>query len=447
MGAERGELSVERGPDGGVSVTAKRDGPLAHSLHQLQRRRALLLREHLAQQRAEQPDLARKRVARPRAPQRARLRAHGRVPRAGPRRGRTPGSAHPGPGATAGAIRSIRRGRRAVTRALRRAGRPRARRARRGRPRPARREPRTRPPVRAGRVGRGTPRRFREARCTGVPRSGREASASLPRTERRAAARARGRVRGPVPRGRPLAGPGNAHHARIGQTPQAGRPGRQTVAPRSISACVQSAGRFGIHQCIGGGLHLAGRDRQRLARRQATQNPPDVHVHRAHRPAERDRGHRPGRVGTHPGQRLERRDIRRNRAPGRDDDPGRPLEVDGAPVVAQAAPRPDHVARGRRREVRRRRKPVHERAPLPVDPGNLGLLRHHLADQDRPWIGLAMRAERQGAAAAIEPGQERCAQPDDVSRERASRSGEPCHARKDTRGAAVPPGMAARNRR
>ena len=60
---ERAELVVEGAPGCRVAATPQRDRAAADPLDEVEGRRSVLLRDHLAEQRAEQPDLAGERVA------------------------------------------------------------------------------------------------------------------------------------------------------------------------------------------------------------------------------------------------------------------------------------------------------------------------------------------------------------------------------------------------
>ena len=87
---------------------------------------------------------------------------------------------------------------------------------------------------------------------------------------------------------------------------------------------------------------------------------------------------------------------RGRRAPGSmvpDDDPGRPVEVAGPSVVAEAPPRPQHVPEGAPAHVDRVGKAGEEPLVGGSHPRQLGLLGHHFTDQHRPRIAVDRRRQ------------------------------------------------------
>ena len=105
----------------------------------------------------------------------------------------------------------------------------------------------------------------------------------------------------------------NRHHRAAGQASQSAVAARQSVAPMSIRACVHAPGWSRGTAASAIRLHLARRDRRRIAGDDPTEDATDVGVDRADRDAERERGHRPRRVRPDARQRFERRRCPRGR--------------------------------------------------------------------------------------------------------------------------------------
>ena len=103
------------------------------------------------------------------------------------------------------------------------------------------------------------------------------------------------------------------HQARTGQSPHRGVRGRQTVAPRSIRACVHVAGSPVRDHAVGDDLHVARRHRLPRHPRHATEDAAHIDVDRPDTLTERDRRDRPSRVRTDARQRLEGFDRVRGR--------------------------------------------------------------------------------------------------------------------------------------
>ena len=157
----------------------------------------------------------------------------------------------------------------------------------------------------------------------------------------------------------------------------------------------------------------------------AIEHATNVGVHGADRPPEGQRGDGPGRVRPHPRQPAERIEVVGHLpAVLLDDGDRRSPERQRPPVVAEAAPGPEHGGRGGIGERRRRRELGEERAPGLGGAGGLGLLRHRLGHEDRPRVGG--RAERERPAFRVEPGEDGVAE---LDRHRGSRRTGEGHAR------------------
>ena len=166
------------------------------------------------------------------------------------------------------------------------------------------------------------------------------------------------------------------------------------------------AGPVGIDRCVGDRLEPDRADRRCLAARQgAPEDPPDVRVHRAHPHTERDRGDRPGGVRPDARQALQGGDVARDPAlVVFDDGPRRAAQVQRPAVVAHPLPCPEDVGRARFGERLDGRKALEEPGPRVDDPGDLGLLGHHLRDED--GVGIAGTSEGERAATLVEPGKD-----------------------------------------
>ena len=109
--------------------------------------------------------------------------------------------------------------------------------------------------------------------------------------------------------------------------------------------------------------------------------------------------------GPTPGQRQERRQVvGQDAAVPLDDGDGRGVEVERPPVVPEPGPQPHHLAR-RCRRTRRRVGEAGEEGVVAGDHAvDLGLLGHHLGDEDGPRV--AGRPPRQGPEVGVAPGQQ-----------------------------------------
>ena len=262
----------------------------------------------------------------------------------GPVRRRARRRARPGAGSTSARRRPLAR----LTTRLRRGGF-------RGR--------RTTPPsTTTTRPARASRRHRRRAPPRPVARSRRDAARRPALPERALEARL-------LPR-RLVARPADGHTPASGQSPHRGTRARQTVAPRSISACAAAP------------VNVVAR---------APLDPLDVDVARAGRPRRtRSCGAPPPCTGRRPGARSGRRASREPRRRCR------AVERKRAPVVAEALPLDDDVGRRCGRE-RLDGRPSLEPALVAWDDAiDLRLLEHHLRDEDR--VRVARSAPRQVAA-------------------------------------------------
>ena len=248
-----------------------------------------------------------------------------------------------------------------------------------GRTRPSRTRPASARSTRSTRDVRRQPLPLSPApRRPGRGPSGSSPRSARPRARRALAARTAGR-------------PADAHHGATGQAPQRGVRAVQTVAPSSIAAWFQSAARPG------------GTSALRRAVAEALGDAPRVRVDRRDLRAERERGDRGRRVRADARQRAQvgRPAVAGDRRRGR-------VERERAPVVPEAHPGGQDLGARRGRE-RRRRRPSLEPLQVPRhDPGDLGLLEHDLADEDR--VGVGGPPPRQVAALLRVPAQQRVPQ-------------------------------------
>ena len=93
----------------------------------------------------------------------------------------------------------------------------------------------------------------------------------------------------------------------------------------------------------------------------------------------------------------------------------RAVKVDGAAVVPEPLPRADHVREGRLRKRVEGRPALEPGQVARDDPLDLGLLEHHLRDEDR--VRIAGAAPRKVAAETAKPGQKRGFHERDATRE------------------------------
>ena len=190
-------------------------------------------------------------------------------------------------------------------------------------------------------------------------------------------------------------------------TPSHRGAGRQKRRPMSMIAWFQSPGAVGSSHACASLARSAGRDLVRLgATHRPRDDPPDVAVQRRDGGAVADRRHRRGRVRTDPGEPDQRGHVVRH-APSvlTDDGSSGLVESDGAPVVAESGPRPEHVgARGRGERVDAR-EPRDERLEDGFDARGLRLLEHDLGDPGFDTGSAALGATRTpGAEARTTPG-------------------------------------------
>ena len=199
------------------------------------------------------------------------------------------------------------------------------------------------------------------------------------------------------------------HHGRAGQAAQSGDRGRHRVAPTSITACVQSAARSAgtaasARRCSSTGPRMPTSPatiRPRTRRTFVSTAPTGV----PNASAATARAV----YGPTPGQRLEVGQIGRHAAAELvDDPPRRAPQVERAPVVAEALPRPEDIGRRGRCERLHRREPIHEAGPRVTRPGGLRLLGHRLRHEDRVRVRAA--PERKGSGSRDVPVEDRVAE-------------------------------------
>ncbi len=395
---ERRKLRVEGDPVGIHGMPSKRDGVPAHALHEVQRRRPILLRDHLAQERPEEPDLPGQRIPGAGGPDRARL---GTKCAAG-------GGAHPAQPGSAPAVAPL--------------GSAPPARARRARPRAS---SSTRPSRASAAVAAATASGECPPsgpwRCTAAPSgTSRRRSTIRPRSQRAVSSKAGWAGRGArhlaVRRDTGRAGPPVGAEAPVDfglvsrgapTTRWAGGavgPGRPAHCGTQVHHRVRPGPRSArIDEQVGEHLQLQSPERCGVAGHDPADDAADVDVDRADATPERDRSDRPRRVRTDPGKRLEVGDTARDAAAGRGDRDRRPVEGDRAAVVAEAAPRSDHVGGAGGRHRRGRRERGDERRPVLLDPGDLCLLGHYLGHQDAPRVGGPRRTKRQVAPVSRVP--------------------------------------------
>ena len=239
-------------------------------------------------------------------------------------------------------------------------------------------------PMRAVELGPGDRSGASRSRSRIRPRSQRlERSNGTPR---RAAPPGARTSRPPAARRRPYRHMGPNRAGRTARASAAGRPwSRGPSAPR-----VQSPGRSTGHERVG--ERLEGRAAGSPRPRPATARPRTRRTFVSTAPTgqpEGDRRRRPGPcTDRRPGSRSRPATSRREPAAELvDDDPGGPLEVDRAAVVAEAAPCPQDVARRGGGERLDGREPLDEGRPGRPAAGDLGLLEDRLGDEHEIRIG------------------------------------------------------------
>ncbi len=227
-------------------------------------------------------------------------------------------------------------------------------------------------------------------------------------TQERAARRAAGGGRGRLA--------GNRHPARVGS--------RRAATSHRTGWAARCSGRADpgakLHRGVGPGSRVEGVGRRRrgghpvrqvlelasvrrIGREAADEPAADVGVHRADRLTERDGRDGTRRVGADPGQPLEVCDrLSASRAPAICR--GRSMEIQGAAVVAEAAPTGQHLRRRRRGHRCGRRVSAQEGVEPIRDARGLRLLEHDLGHEDRPRIAAA--SEWQIAVIGLVPGQD-----------------------------------------
>ena len=220
-------------------------------------------------------------------------------------------------------------------------------------------------PAALGRERHGSSRstaRARRGRASATASASSSASGRAAAATRRSVAARRCRKEpsnGPCLRSGSKRRPRDGQPSASGHTPQRGTRARQTVAPRSISAC-------------------AARARTRPG---PLLDAPHVHVDRQHVAPEREACDRVRRVAADAGQlgQIVRPAVRRDLLRGA-------VEVERAPVVAEPLPLADHVRRRSGGERVHRRPALEPALPARHDAVDLRLLRHHLGDEDRVRI-------------------------------------------------------------
>ena len=157
-----------------------------------------------------------------------------------------------------------------------------------------------------------------------------------------------------------------------------------------------------------GGHHLAGGLVDSLAVRQAEQariHPPQVAVRCRVAPVKGDAHDRAGGVPPDARQVQQRLVVRRQPAAvAAHHQARRPLQVFGAPVVAEAAPDAPYGVQGRAVQGLQRRERLHEAVVVWKHGGHLGLLEHGLGDPD--GVGVAA-SPGQVTLVAVVPAQQR----------------------------------------
>lgn len=132
----------------------------------------------------------------------------------------------------------------------------------------------------------------------------------------------------------------------------------------------------------------------------------DVAVDQRRLLVERDRGDRPGRVATDPGDRAQ--GVGRARQLAAEllvDVPGPTMQEPRAPVIAESAPLLEHrvlAGRGQAREVG---EPGQELRPISLHGLDPGLLEHDLGDPDR--VGIASPPPGEVPSLDLEPPDQR----------------------------------------
>ena len=236
-----------------------------------------------------------------------------------------------------------------------------------------------------------------------------------PRSQREVVAERSGTLSGSTRAGHRLRRAAPARRRRIDTTAAPGTRrspatrGRHRVAPTSITAWVQSAARStgtaaSARRCISTGLNSPASPatiRPRTRRTFVSTAPtgiPNASAATAR-----------AVYGPTPGQRLEVGQIGRHAAAELVDDPSRRApQVERAPVVAEALPRPEDIGRRRGGQRLDGREPVHEAGPRVTRPGGLRLLGHRLGHEDRVRVRAA--AEREGSGARDVPVEDRVAE-------------------------------------
>ena len=184
-----------------------------------------------------------------------------------------------------------------------------------------------------------------------------------------------------------------------GQRWQAGSRGVHTSAPRSIIAWFQSHGsapsaQSSADRCASPGV--------RRSSGHPGQDPGHVGVDHGGGELEGERPDGPSGVGTDAGQAHQLVELAGEPTIERLDHlDRRPMQADGAVVVAEPGPQGDHLGPTSACGITDGRQATQEAAPGGCDPGDLRLLEHHLGHQDGPRVaGRGARAGRGGARRA-----------------------------------------------
>ena len=152
--------------------------------------------------------------------------------------------------------------------------------------------------------------------------------------------------------------------------------------------------------------HRLGPFRRQPFAGRACEDPGDVGVDHRDVAFEREREHRPSGVRADAGERQQRVEVIGKRPAVAVDDHVRRRRAGCAPAAGSRGPA-TAAARRRARRIAHAAGVgirVEERRPLRDDPFGLGLLQHHLGDEDRPRVALA--SPRQVAQLRHAPGED-----------------------------------------
>ena len=183
-----------------------------------------------------------------------------------------------------------------------------------------------------------------------------------------------------------------------GQASQRGV-GRHTSRPRFMTAWFQSPGASrASHRDAASATSASATSSGSAAELEPGHHLADVRVDRGDGRAERDRRHRGRRVRTDAGEREQRGEVGRHGAVVIANDATSGLvQRRGAPRVPQSAPRTQDVSPRRLGERAHVGEPVHEHRERLDHARRLRLLEHHLGDEHRVRIPLALTPRIDGA--------------------------------------------------